>query len=166
MLEPIETSNLNWFGKKIKLELFTDTNFENLSPISQVQAVCFVGKNKIVLYRNKRGGYGCPGGGIEKGESFEEALGREIYEEVAGKLIKSGRIGYIKETNPDTGETTYMLRYWARVKLLDEPINDPCDDSRSRDVFTPGEAIKKLNWGKTGEALINIAGQSSGLLSN
>ncbi len=155
--KPLVTSKLDWYGEKITLEFFDSVSFERLCPVTQVQAVCFINENKIVLYKSGRGNYGCPGGTIEKGESFEEALAREIHEEVAGKMIVCGRIGYLKETREKSGKVKYLLRYWVKIRLLDEAISDPCDDARSRHVFKPEEAIDKLNWDEMGKLIIERA---------
>jgi len=160
MANPINSIKLNWYGKRVRLDLFDSTDYKSLNPIRQVQAVSFVDKDHIVLYKSGRGNYGCPGGHPEDGETWEETLKREVREEVAAEIEECGPIGYIKEINLDTNEIKYFLRYWAKVKLLDEPIDDPCDDARIRVVCSLKEAVEKLNWGKNGEILVNLAKQN------
>lgn len=160
MKKPISIAQIDWFGKKVILELFNDVKFEKLSPIVQVQAISFIDKGHIVLYKSSRDNYGCPGGHPEGNETWEETLNRETHEEIAAKVLSCGPIGYIKETNLETSEIKYQLRYWSFVELLDEPINDPDDHSRERYVFPLSEALEKLNWGEMGDRLVKLACQN------
>jgi ADP-ribose pyrophosphatase YjhB (NUDIX family) len=162
VITPLTSTELDWYGKKVRLDLFDSTEYENLDPIRQVQAVCFVDDTHVVLYKSQRDNYGCPGGHPEKGESWEETLKREVSEEVAGDLLACGPIAYIKETNLDTGNVEYFLRYWARVKLLDKSICDPCDPERTRHIFSLKEAVERLNWGENGKILIDLALKARG----
>jgi len=157
MDKPLTSTELDWFGKKVRLDVFDGTDFSGLSPIVQIQAVSFTDDGHIVLYHAVKDNFGCPGGHPEPGETYEESLRREIREEIAAEMIDCGPIGYIRETNLETDEENYLLRYWANVKLLNEPVNDPCDQGRTRHVFGINEAIEKLNWGKGGEILVNLA---------
>lgn len=53
------------------------------------EAVRGIIKNKnelLMVYSSKDGDYKFPGGGVDAGETFEEALGREIREECGAKL--------------------------------------------------------------------------------
>jgi len=157
MDKPLVATEIEWFGKRVRLELFDSINFENLNPITQIQAIAFIDKDHIVLYKSGRGNYGCPGGHPESGESWEETLKRETREEISAEVLKCGPIGYLKETNLETNEIKYFLRYWAHVKLINEPIDDPDDDARERFVFMIDEAKEKLDWGETGQKLIDLA---------
>ena len=157
MIKPLTTTEAVWFGENVLLELFDKTDFDDLKPISQIQAVTFVDKDHLVLYKSGRGNYGIPGGGPDGNESWEETLKRETREEIAAKVISCGPLGYIKETMTRTSEVKYLLRYWSLVMLLDEPINDPDDPKRERYIFSIKEGIEKLNWGSNGEVLVKLA---------
>ena len=165
MGKPITTIELEWYGKKVRLELFDDTDYSKLKPIRQIQAVCFLDDNHLVLYKSGRGNYGFPGGHPESGETWEDTLRRETEEEVEADVINCGPIGYIKETDIMTGDIKYFLRYWADVKLIDRQICDPCDSRRVREVVTLDEAVEKLNWGKNGRVLIELALKAKTALS-
>lgn len=61
-------------------------------------------EDQILLTQNQRG-WDIPGGRIEKGESTEQALKRELLEECGFKINSSAPIGYLKlelidRTNP------------------------------------------------------------------
>lgn len=66
------------------------------------RAVIFKEANKLLLVHNSNGDYKFPGGGLEKCESFIEALEREVLEET-GIYIKDkiSLIGTIKEHRCD-----------------------------------------------------------------
>ncbi|MEI7690682.1 MAG: NUDIX hydrolase [bacterium] len=157
MDKPLAKTEIDWFGKRVRLELFDSVNLSKLNPITQVQAISFTDKDHIVLYKSGKGNYGCPGGHPESDESWEETLKRETCEEISAEVLKCGPIGYLKETNLETNEIKYFLRYWAYVKLIDEPINDPDDDARERFVFPIEEAKDRLDWGEIGQKLIESA---------
>ena len=79
--------------------------------------------------------------------------GQKIFDKIKDDMI-------FKETNLETSEIKYQLRYWSFVELLDEPINDPDDHSRERYVFPLSEALEKLNWGEIGDGLVKLACQN------
>lgn len=160
--KPIHTQEVMWKGDKFIAELYDSTDFSNLSKITQVQAVCFVkGSDNIVIYKDKDGNYGLPGGSVEEGESLEESLKREIREEVACKLLDYGPLLYIqsyKERDENKKEKYgYQVRYWANVKPLDEEVNDPDGKAIERITTTPEKALDLLDWGKKAEIYLEKA---------
>ena len=149
----------DWKGAIFELQLYESDSFENLEPITQVQAVPFIDDHHIVLYKHIDGYYGLPGGSIEEGESLNEALKREVWEESSCEIIESEFIGYMKNrvANLPDAPYSYQLRYWAKVNLSEEPIQDPCEKAIGREVVTLDEAVEKLNWGENGRILIELA---------
>lgn len=155
----LHREKLDWKGTKYDVELYEVDDVEGLSPITQVQVVPFVDKDQVVIYKHIDGYYGLPGGSIEPGESLEQALRREVKEESACEITDFGLIGFMKNTKKPENKVTYQLRYWAQVKLLDEPINDPCGKAVSREVVTLEEAAEKLKWGERGEILLKTGSE-------
>ena len=162
---PIFKDEIDWKGNIHILELFDSTNFSGLSPIKQVQAVCFDGNDNIVLYKHSDNYFGLPGGTVENGEMENEALKRELYEEASVKVIDYGPIGYIKSYPKEQPEKfIFQLRYWAKVKLLDE-TPDP-DNKAIERVLTPIVKVsEKLGWGKMGVILIDLAKKKAGFVN-
>jgi ADP-ribose pyrophosphatase YjhB (NUDIX family) len=156
MLEPIYTETINWKGTQHYLELYA-TNVEPDFLISQCQTVPFTPSGDIVLFKHINGCNSLPGGTVEMGEGLEAALRREVYEESACTINRFGLIGYIKDTNSDTSEVKYQLRYWADVELLDEPVNDPDGKALERIIVSAEELPAVLGWGGKGDVLLQLA---------
>mgnify|MGYP001573056456 CR=1 FL=1 len=157
MKKLIHKEMIDWKGTRHDLELYEADDVSDLGFTNQAQAVPFIDKDHIVIYKHIDGYYGLPGGTIEKGELFEEALKREVKEECACEVLSCGLIGYVKDTQLPECKVKYQLRYWAKVKLLDEPINDPCGKAISREVVEIKDANQKLNWGERGRVLLDLA---------
>ena len=157
MKKLLHKQNLDWKGTVHDLELYEADDISNLGFTNQAQAVPFVDDDHIVIFKHIDGYYSLPGGTIEEGEKFEETLRREVKEECACAVLDYGLIGYVKGTEVKSGKIKYQLRYWAKVKLLDEPINDPCGKAIAREVVPINEANKKLNWGERGQVLLDLA---------
>ncbi|MFA6258884.1 MAG: NUDIX domain-containing protein [Candidatus Paceibacterota bacterium] len=68
------------------------------------------------VYISKHNFYKLPGGGIEKGESIEEALKREIKEEVGCDITIEEPLGVIVEYRNSTNLLTLSYSYLCRVK--------------------------------------------------
>ncbi|MFB6212328.1 MAG: NUDIX hydrolase [Candidatus Magasanikbacteria bacterium] len=150
----IHTQNVEWEGDKYTVELYDSTDFSSLSPITQVQAICFLrGSDKVVLYKDKNDNYGLPGGSIEEGESLEQTLRRELKEEAAVEVINYEPLLYVHSYIPEDEkeEFGYQVRFWANVELLDQEVNDPDDKAVERVVTDIDHALEKLGWGKKAE---------------
>jgi 8-oxo-dGTP pyrophosphatase MutT (NUDIX family) len=150
-----------WRGKKYNTDVYKyDGDISDLSPITQVAAVCFLNTDKVVFYKNVEGYLGNPGGGIEDGENYEETLERELKEEAQLKLLDYRFFGYEYIMNLSQPEkNAYFLRAVAKVELIDANINDPCDKSVGRVVVDREKAPETLNWGPKGEVLLKLAGE-------
>ncbi|HWS48682.1 MAG TPA: NUDIX domain-containing protein [Candidatus Methanoperedens sp.] len=88
--------------------------------------------NKFVLifrHKNNQDYYSVPGGGIEKGESPEDAVGREIFEELGCRLKKIQKVSEVKtDTRLDfnyiaTTDDYLLLVTGPEKDRLDSPDN-------------------------------------------
>lgn len=109
-------------------------------------------KNKVLLIRNKATGkYFFPGGGVEKGESLEIALKREVIEET-GIKVKVNKFLKFKERffyyNPlKEAYQSYLFFYDCKpltFKLLkDEEVED--DEAEKPRWYDLDDLLKKSN---------------------
>lgn len=156
----IHKEKLDWKGIMHDLELYDADEIDGLGPVKQVQAILFVDVDHILVYKHIDGYYGLPGGSVEENENFEEALKREIMEESASEVLDYGLIGFVKDIQIDPpGGTKFQLRYWARVKLLNQPINDPAGKAIAREVVRLEDALDRFNWGERGRILLQLAAE-------
>lgn len=150
---------INWKGTKFVNELFRCAKKVDLSPLTQVQAVTFSEDGRVVLYKHIDGYFGLPGGKIEENETPDEALIREIREEINAEVINFGVFAFVrsyKENNPKN--VTYNLRYWAIVDINKEGVvRDPAGKALERILVDVENVSRSLNWGRTGEVLIDEA---------
>ena len=65
-----------------------------------VRAVILRARELLMVYSSNVGDYKCPGGGVEEGESHEQALARELREECGASLLSvDGELGAVIEYN-------------------------------------------------------------------
>lgn len=118
-------TDLNWISKTAKNKrsgYYEDCDDFSKLPAEKIQAVCafcFCG-NKFVLVKN--GKFWEPvAGHIEKGESPEEALIREIKEESNMKVLKYFPLGYLYVAEADF----YQVQYLCLVEPYGPFVEDP-----------------------------------------
>jgi ADP-ribose pyrophosphatase YjhB (NUDIX family) len=88
-----------------------------------VQGVVIEGENKVLLVRHSYvRGWHFPGGGVERHENLEQALGRELFEESGIEIEGRPRLhGIFSNFERSTGDhiAIYVVRDWKR--LCDPP---------------------------------------------
>jgi len=123
-----------------------------------VHAICLVDAEQVLITQHKDGTYRLPGGTVEPGESTEQTLRREIYEETAAKVLEYRMLTYSKVwPEDDESHVEYHLKCWAKVELLDESVKDPSGSSIDRLVVTLEELREKIKWSDNKEALLQLA---------
>ena len=113
--------------------------------VSRVYALAFTSDRKLLLVGGGPGDpeFWLPGGGIEIGETCEDALARELAEEAAATIHAMERLGAQWIDDPAIG-TEYHDFYWCRVTLADEFI--PAHEVTLRHLLTPEEFRDTLYW--------------------
>lgn len=96
---------VDWGESKVKLKWESKKSISQNEIVTSVHCYCFY-KGKILLVHVKKRGFTCPGGHIEIGETPEDTIHREVYEEgyVKGKIYYLGAIQVSHEDNPNFSE--------------------------------------------------------------
>ncbi len=146
-------------GVKTIFEYEDLDSFEHLrsEKVKQVYAVCFVGDKMIVVHKVINDSWSLIGGTIDAGETFEEALTREIKEEGNLKLLSMTPIGLQKATNTETGIIDYQLRYFCTAEPYGPFEKDPDGGIDRVEFIDPKDYKKYFDWGEIGERIIERA---------
>jgi 8-oxo-dGTP diphosphatase len=142
--------NISWLPQPNKGQIVLSTQLppQELSVTSFVLA--FSGNNFLQTHLVKRG-WDLVGGHIEPGESPEEAVRREAYEETGARLEALHLLGYqhLQLLGPrPTGHRypypeSYQIFYWAKIAALDNFSAN--QETHGRGLFSPTEA-EQLPW--------------------
>lgn len=146
-------------GVKYIFEYSDSDSFDNLEKdkCRQVYGVCFSGNEMVIGYGGQKQDWGLIGGTIEKGETFEETLKREIQEEANVELLSCLPIGYQKVTDTRDGIEIYQLRYVCTVRPYGTFVSDPAGGITEIKLINPRDYKKYFDWGKIGEKIISRA---------
>lgn len=125
--------------------------------LSGVHACCFLGDKMVVVYSETKNYWSLPGGGIEPGETYEEAVVREVKEETNMKVLHQELIGF-----QDIYEPNQIVRQ-TRSFCIVEPYGDFKKDGDSEGDITeiklidPKDYKKYFDWGEIGERIMERA---------
>lgn len=151
-----------WEGKEYEMEWVDDTNFSKLKNITQIYGFLFDKNNNFVIVRpTKARGWRLPGGKIEYGEDWKQALIRESVEEADVEVYENSLIpfGYIKVTPLDKGENVhYMLRAFGKIRKINDQTEDPAEGLvNEREFISYDEFLNYCPWGKIGKVQLDRA---------
>ena len=106
----------------------------------------------VLVYSDKKGYWTPAGGAIEKGESIEEAVTREVREETNMRVLKQKIIGYQEVFEPD------RIHIQTRSICIVEPygpfISDPDGDITEIKLIDPKDYKKYFDWGEVGDYIM------------
>ncbi|HEX5568751.1 MAG TPA: NUDIX hydrolase [Streptomyces sp.] len=115
-------------------------------PGVQVAAALLRRGDHIVLVREQRDGeeiWSIPGGGVERGELFQEAVIREVAEETGLRLAAVGPLACLVNTTSDSYPSTVVCTFECTDWDGDITVHDP-DGKVTGAVLLPVEEAKKL----------------------
>lgn len=153
----IKSSLTNRSGQKLNLIYREDDPLKDLEGkiLQGVHAFCFCDGKLVVVYAAEKGYWTPPGGGIELGETYEEAVVREVKEETNMKVLSQKFIGYQDIYEPDR-----IVRQTRSVCIV-EPhgpfVKDPDGDVTEIKLIDPADYKQYFDWGKVGERIMKRA---------
>ena len=124
---------LSWVGKV------------NVIP-ARVYAVAFVSPDEILLDSDgpEDPHRWMPGGGMEPGETPEDALARELLEEADATIVAMEELGSQRMDGSQAGQE-YHRYYWCRVTPAGQLF--PRSETTLRHIISPEEFLDTLEWG-------------------
>jgi ADP-ribose pyrophosphatase YjhB (NUDIX family) len=119
-----------------------------------VHAFCFYGY-KLVLVHHSKSGWMPPGGGIEPGETYEEAVVREVAEETNMKVTHQELIGYQDIFESD--RTIRQTRSFCIVEPIGNFESDPDGEVTEIKLIDPKDYKQYFDWGEIGDRIMERA---------
>jgi len=145
-------------GEVVEITIRDLDSFDELgdSKIKGAHAFCFYGDKLVIVYSEAKGYWSYPGGGVEPGETAEEATVREVLEETNMRVLKQRVIGYAEIFEP-----ARVLQ--TRSVCIVEPIGpfvadaDPEGDITEIKLIDPRDIKQYFDWGPGGDYLLERA---------
>lgn len=143
----------NRSGQTLKVEYKEDNPLRDLSGkiLQAVQAFCFYDGKMVVVYSEEKGYWAPPGGGIEPGETIDEAVIREVQEETNMKVLFQKLIGYQDIYEPD--RIVRQTRSFCTVEPHGPFVSDPDGDVTEIKLIEPEDYKRYFDWGEIGERI-------------
>lgn len=155
------TNNYTFDSETYTLAWIKTDDVSMYSPITQVYGVIFNDKDEILICKqSSKHSWHLPGGHLEQGESYEDALIREALEEVDVRIKNIKPIGVQRVTSADDPESSpqYQLRCIAVLDKQLPQTSDPDSKTQWERRFVPAEKIKEyISWNVTGDAMLDDA---------
>lgn len=152
----IKSTLTNQSGQKLDIVYREDDPLVDVEGkiLQGVHAFCFRG-DKLVLVYHAKSGWMPPGGGIEPGETYEEAVTREVREETNMRVLNQEPIGYQDIYEPD--RVVRQTRSVCVVEPLGDFVSDPDGEVTEIKLIDPKDYRQYFDWGDIGERIMERA---------
>jgi ADP-ribose pyrophosphatase YjhB (NUDIX family) len=145
-VQPLVVETVVADGARYRVSWFDPPFRPPLANTTQALGICFTHDSQIVLVTWNDSDWTLPGGTIEPGETLQQALAREVWEEACARVLSCAYIGCQRVEHLDEDRPAYyQTRFWARVEL--EPFA-PTHEMTARVLISPGEFRTTLFWGR------------------
>lgn len=142
------SNKLSWLEQPHDYKIVLEKEIPDFSCVTSAFAFSFKGEQLLMANVRERG-WNVPGGHIERGETPEEAVARELFEETGTQPLYLGYLGYL-EINmhgemPPSGwrypfPTSYLAFYWGVVEGSDVPT--ATSEVAEPKFFAPSKAMQ------------------------
>lgn len=144
-------------------QVFDYSYFEGLDPnlglgekiLQAVHGLCFYEEKLVIVYADSKGYWTFPGGGIEAGETYEEATVREIKEESNMKILHQELIGFQDIYEPC--RTIRQTRSFCIVEPYGKFTGDPDGDITEIKLIDPKDLKQYIDWKEIGDRILERA---------
>jgi len=145
-------------GKSFHIVYRDADNFDDLPKelVQQRYGVCFYGAKIVVGWHPRGGQWSLLGGKVELGETFDEALEREVIEESNMRVLQHSPIGFQKVIKQDGG-FVYQLRSRCIVEPIGEFVSDPSGGVTAIKYIDVSEWDEYVHWGAVGRRILERA---------
>ena len=123
--------------------------------LHSVHGFCFCQGKLVVIFDGEKGRWAVPGGGIEQGETVEEAVTREVAEETNMRVLHQEYIGYQDLTSPKG--TIRQTRSFCIVEPIGEFEKDPGGEVTEIKLVDPATYKDYFDWGEIGDRVMAVA---------
>lgn len=113
------------------------------------------GKDKVLLLKYNDGFVGIPGGHIEEGESLEDAISRELMEELGIDYDGELKLVSADKYHPKSTKTEKVDLYFAGI--LNENASMTIDDNKDYIIAWEWVSIEKILEDDYEDWLVNLA---------
>jgi len=137
--------------------------YERLNPnqnlegkvLTGVHGFCFYKDKVVIAYAENKKYWTLPGGAIEPGETYEQALVREIKEETNMKVLHQELIGFQDIYEPD--RVIRQTRSFCIVEPYGDFVSDPGEDITEIKLIDPKDSKQYFDWLKIGDHIMERA---------
>jgi len=155
MIKPDLVDEFDYEGNVISVEWYDVQNKSEI-PNLQWQQIYVIGnfKNRVPLVEYDGKENNLPGGHVEQGESLEEAMHREVQEELNMKIISWIPLGYQKLSSQGNNDVAFQFRVFAKLQKIGDFTNDPGGSVVGHKLVTLNDVNTLIKYGTVGDRLI------------